>query len=111
MDVDKNPDTLVEIEKFALSDVVNKTVEKIRERCGINDLTTNNAHFFYQMCAYESAANRRKLSPWCALFDKKSMTVFEYLQDMEYYWYDGYGHEITYQQACPAFIDMLTRLE
>lgn len=31
----------------------------------------------------------------------------EYHEDLKYYWIDGYGHEITYKQACPAFNDML----
>jgi hypothetical protein len=31
----------------------------------------------------------------------------EYAEDLKYYWVDGYGHELTYKQACPALNDML----
>lgn len=35
----------------------------------------------------------------------------EYAEDLKYYWVDGYGYELTYKQACPAFNDMIQFLE
>jgi len=33
--------------------------------------------------------------------------IFEYAEDLEYYWIDGYGYNITYRQACPPVKDMM----
>lgn len=38
------------------------------------------------------------------------LKVLEYAEDLKYYWQDGYGHELTYRQACPAFRDMFNFL-
>lgn len=35
------------------------------------------------------------------------LQVFEYAEDLEYYWIDGYGYNITYRQACPPVKDMM----
>jgi hypothetical protein len=35
------------------------------------------------------------------------LQVFEYAEDLEYYWIDGYGYNITYRQACPPIKDMM----
>jgi len=31
----------------------------------------------------------------------------EYHQDLDHYWSDGYGYEITYKQACPPVKDVI----
>lgn len=31
----------------------------------------------------------------------------EYAEDLKYYWIDGYGHELTYKQACPAVNNLI----
>lgn len=35
----------------------------------------------------------------------------EYHEDLKYYWVDGYGYNVTYEQACPTFNDMLNFLK
>jgi hypothetical protein len=35
------------------------------------------------------------------------LQIFEYAEDLEYYWIDGYGYNITYRQACPPVKDMM----
>lgn len=35
-----------------------------------------------------------------------NMQIFEYAEDLEFYWIDGYGYPLTYEQACPALKDM-----
>lgn len=63
------------------------------------------------MCGFETAWTKDETSPWCSLFDAESVRAFEFAEDLEYYYIDGYGSEITYRQACPAIVDMLNRLE
>jgi len=61
----------------------------------------------YLACSFETAMHPNNTSPWCSLFDKNDFKIMEYRQDLEYYWVDGYGHELTYKVACPAIADML----
>lgn len=34
------------------------------------------------------------------------LQIFEYAEDLELYWIDGYGYPLTYEQACSALKDM-----
>lgn len=61
----------------------------------------------YMTCAFETAWTPATSSPWCALFDVDDLEKMQYRQDLEYYWIDGYGFELTYKQACPAVKDMV----
>ena len=40
----------------------------------------------------------------CFLF---RVQVLEYREDLEYYYEDGYGFQINYEQACPPVKDIL----
>jgi len=44
---------------------------------------------------------------WCMMIFILYLQVFEYAEDLEYYWIDGYGYNITYRQACPPVKDMM----
>lgn len=37
--------------------------------------------------------------------------VFEFIEDLKYYWIDGYGYSLTYEQACPTLIDVFSFFE
>lgn len=63
----------------------------------------------YTICGFETAWSKLNSSPWCTLLDEESVRALEYFHDLGYYYIDGYGSEITYKQACPAFIDMVKR--
>lgn len=65
----------------------------------------------YQACGFETAWNKVTKSPWCSVFTENELKVLEYAEDLKYYWQDGYGHSLSYDQACPAFKDMITFLE
>lgn len=67
---------------------------------------SEDVHLLYSTCAFETAWHKNLKSPWCSAFDPESLSVIEYAEDLKYYWIDGYGFEITYKQACPAFNDM-----
>lgn len=111
-DVKKNPNNLLERYKFQQSPTVKSTVAKIKRRIGnFENLTLDDVHVMYMTCAFESSWNKKTRSPWCAAFDTDDIKVFEYLEDLKYYWVDGYGHEITYKQACPTFKNMLDYIE
>lgn len=69
--------------------------------------TLGDVHTMYMTCAFETAWNKRRRSPWCSPFTLDDFKVMEYAEDLKYFWVDGYGHELTYKQACPAFNDMM----
>lgn len=39
------------------------------------------------------------------------LQILEYVEDLRYYWNDGYAHDLTYKQACPALVDMFKFFE
>lgn len=83
-EVDKNSDAKLEKTKF-----LNKS-----------------AHLMHTTCAFETALNQSVVSPWCKIFSFNDFRVFEYAEDLEFYWIDGYGYPLTYEQACSALKDM-----
>lgn len=110
MKVKKNPETFIEIKRFIETPKVQELIKELRKRTGISDLTFNNIQMMYEVCAFETAWWKHKSSPWCSLFTKDTVQMLEFAEDLEYYWKDGYGFEITHSQACPAIKDMVEHL-
>lgn len=106
----KNPETYIEIQRFANTPKVQAVVNGLREKTGISTLHFNDIRMIYEVCAFETAWWKHKTSPWCTLFNKESIDMLEYAEDLEYYWKDGYGFEITHSQACPAIKDLVDHL-
>lgn len=110
-EVNKNPKTYEEISRFAETALVREFVNGMRLKTGIPALEFMDIQVMYETCAFETAWFKNKHSPWCTLFDKTSVQILEFAEDLEYYWKDGYGHELTHKQACPAVKDMIDHLE
>lgn len=111
LDVDDNPLAVAEADAFRRSVDFQAAVSSVRRKAGLADeLSASEAHLMYTLCAFETAWDAHVPSPWCTVFDERSVRAFEYLEDLEYYHVDGYGTPLTYQQACPALNDMLQRL-
>ena len=108
--VKKNPATFVEIQRLAETNGAREMLTRFREKTGIPDLKFQHVQVIYETCAFETAWWKRKMSPWCTLFDKDTIRMLEFAEDLEYYWKDGYGFEITHSQACPAIRDLVDHL-
>lgn len=106
----KNPEIFIEIDRFAATPKVQDMVRGLREETGISELTFQDIRTIYEVCAFETAWWKHRASPWCSLFDKESIRMLEFAEDLEYYWKDGYGHDITHHQACPAIKDLVDHL-
>ncbi|XP_059057088.1 multiple inositol polyphosphate phosphatase 1 [Achroia grisella] len=105
--VKKNPDTYKEQKIFGNSSEMNKTLESVSERLGLNRvLSLDEVNLIYKICGYESSWNKHQVSPWCYAFDIESAMILEYYHDLKHYWMDGYGHNLTYRQACLALKTM-----
>lgn len=107
-EVKKNPKSIAERKKFDSGIIMSETIKEVNERLGFEDeLNLSDIRTIYTTCAFETAWNKRRRSPWCSVFTPENFKVMEYAEDLKYYWVDGYGHNLTYKQACPAFNDMI----
>ncbi|KAK1133946.1 hypothetical protein K0M31_011733 [Melipona bicolor] len=104
-EVDKNPDSQIEKDKFLRSNVYKKMLEDVSKRIGYQ-VDHENAHLMYVACGFETAWYKNYESPWCRIFSLDDFKVLEFANDLEYYWNDGYGYKLTYEQACPALRDV-----
>ncbi|XP_065090534.1 multiple inositol polyphosphate phosphatase 1 [Ochlerotatus camptorhynchus] len=109
-EIKRNPDAVREVDLFYNSKPMKEVIGRISKKVGTY-LDAESIHLMYQTCAFETAWSKKHTSPWCSLFDKSSVKVLEFGEDLEYYWIDGYGYELTYEQACNAFGDLLKRFD
>jgi len=106
--VNKNPEAYKEQRLFEQSKVFQSTIKTVSTRLGFDTaLDFKDVELMYLACSFETAWNPSKLSPWCSAFDEADLKVMEYHQDIEYYWIDGYGYELTYKQACEPIKDII----
>ena len=106
--MDKNPEALQEQKQFEESDTFQSTMKAVTDRLGFETaLEYSDVELMYLACSFETAWNPSRLSPWCAVFSQNDFEVLEYHQDLDYYWIDGYGFEITYKQACGPVQDFV----
>ncbi|XP_049867510.1 multiple inositol polyphosphate phosphatase 1 [Pectinophora gossypiella] len=105
--VKKNSSTYEEQNAFGNSLEMNNTLESISKRLGLNTvLSLDTVNLMYKICGFESSWGKHRISPWCYGFDKDSAEKLEYYHDLKHYWMDGYGHDLTYRQACLAIKHM-----
>jgi len=113
--VKKNPETLNEKNSLIVSTTVENLVNEMREMTQIKDLDFKDIELIYNMCGFETAWRHlphNGKSIWCSLFkNEQHIDIMEYLEDMEYYWIDGPGFEITRKIACRTVDDMLNQLD
>ncbi|XP_034124643.1 multiple inositol polyphosphate phosphatase 1 isoform X2 [Drosophila guanche] len=112
-DVDKNPETFINARRFSDEPEMQSAVEQVRSSTQLPDLRPDDVELMYMVCAFETAWQRRRqrASVWCSFFDVASLRALEFAKDLEYYWNDGYGYELTHRIACPAIADMFAAIE
>lgn len=106
-DVHNNPEAQKEKELFVNSDVFLNALNTMSKRVGY-EVNYKDARLMHMMCAYETAWDEKSDSPWCRLISAETFKIFEFAEDLEYYWIDGYGYKLTYEQACAALRDMFS---
>ncbi|EDW52981.1 multiple inositol polyphosphate phosphatase 1 [Drosophila sechellia] len=118
-DVDKNPETLVNARRFLAEPQMQSAVEQVRSSTRLTDLQPEDVQLMYTVCAFETAWHRPRRdsgskssyeSVWCNFFDVAALEALEFFEDLEYYWNDGYGYELTHRIACPAIADMFAAI-
>ncbi|OAD60200.1 Multiple inositol polyphosphate phosphatase 1 [Eufriesea mexicana] len=104
-EVDKNLNSQIEKQKFLKSEIYKKMLANVSIRTGYQ-VDYENVYLMYLMCGFETAWERNFDSPWCKIFSLHDFKVLEFADDLKYYWNDGYGYKLSYEQACPALRDV-----
>ncbi|XP_046838609.1 multiple inositol polyphosphate phosphatase 1-like isoform X2 [Vespa crabro] len=104
-EVSKNKSAHIEKERFLKSELLTTTVKSVSKRIG-HQINYDTLDLIYAMCAFETAWYKDEDSPWCELLSLDDFKVLEFANDIEYYWIDGYGYKITYEQACVVLLDI-----
>lgn len=50
-------------------------------------------------------------SPWCAAFTKEQLKILEYAEDLKYYYFSGYGNDVSKKIGCSLAKDLYDRFE
>lgn len=114
--VKKNKDvSLKEKRIFEESQHVKNLVEDFKRFTKIDHLTIYDIELFYTACGFETSWQYHLFngkSIWCSLFENEhQLKVMEFLEDLEYYWIDGHGFEITRKVACKTVQDIFHQIE
>ncbi|XP_016980736.1 multiple inositol polyphosphate phosphatase 1 [Drosophila rhopaloa] len=100
-----------EYQKYHQSKLYNDTLADISRRLGFQyTLQEEDIKLMYDMCRYEQAWNVDRNSVWCGAFLPEQVTVFEYLEDLKYYYGSSYGFPENERLNCRLVQDLLTHL-
>lgn len=104
-EVNKNPAANEQMNLFVKSKVVNDTLDEISRLLGF-PIDYDTASLMYSACGYETAWIPNADSPWCKFLSLENFKVLEYVEELDFFWIDGYGFPLTYEQMCPALRDV-----
>lgn len=108
-EVDDNETAINEYFRFIHSHEIVDIGDRVSKRIGLEKpLNFKNVSILWEMCRFETAWNRYPdgVSPWCNLFSDEDLNLLEYSEDVLYYWKEGFGYPINYEQACPILADI-----
>ncbi|XP_073834052.1 multiple inositol polyphosphate phosphatase 2 [Musca autumnalis] len=112
-DVDKNPQTFDNVRKFLQGQQMLDAIQSIQKKTKLRQLDASLLRLIYTICGFETAWHKHQQEPsvWCQLLDRKTLEILEFAEDLEYYWNDGYGYELTHRIACPAIQNMFKHID
>ncbi|XP_023323343.1 multiple inositol polyphosphate phosphatase 1 isoform X3 [Eurytemora carolleeae] len=111
-EVKKNNSSRIEFDLFSESSHIQEIRKNLTALLGLEQtLTISDLDKIYVSCNFDQAWKPRKLSPWCTLFSDKALEIMEYREDLEYYWIDGPGNEISSSPACVLLKDVLNNFQ
>lgn len=112
--VKKNKEvSLKEKRNFESSRHVEDVLNDLRNLTQV-EITIDDAELIYTICGFETSWEYNLVngqSVWCSLFTENQMKVMEFLKDLQYYYIDGYGFEVTRKVACKTVEDIFSHLE
>uniref|UniRef100_A0A1A9URP2 Multiple inositol polyphosphate phosphatase 1 n=1 Tax=Glossina austeni TaxID=7395 RepID=A0A1A9URP2_GLOAU len=106
-----NDDENSEVNKYKRSVLWNDTLMEISTRLGFQyTLESKDVELMYDICRYEQAWQVDRTSVWCGAFTPPQVTVFEYAEDLKYYYKFGYGSDINAHLNCRIVQNMIEHL-
>lgn len=105
-DIDENEATYEEQRLFRDGPEMAAVRGRVEARLGFDEIGFEDLVLMYDLCRYERAFWPRKVSTWCAVFDKEGLEVLEYYEELEYWYKNGYAFPLNYEMACPLLQDM-----
>jgi Histidine phosphatase superfamily (branch 2) len=113
--VKKNPETYETKNKFLNTHHVENMMNELREATQTEYLDFKDVELIYTMCGYETAWRHQLFdgkSIWCSVFKNENhLKIMEYVEDLDYYYIDGPGFEITRKVACQTVNDLINFLD
>ena len=109
-DVKKNSEANIEKVKFEESERMAAMLRSLEEVLGV-EVSLKEADLMYLMCNFDLAWDPASPSPWCRLFTDHQLQLMEYREDLEYFWIDGPGFNVTGDQACVLFSDVINTFQ
>lgn len=104
--------TREEYGKFEQSREVQNLLVNVGRRLGFQEIITlGEMNSMYEMCRFEKAWNINATSPWCAAFSKRELTILEYREDLDYYYWSGPGRDINAKLGCPLMKDLFQNFQ
>ena len=61
---------------------------------------TDTVDTLFEMCRFDQAWRIYSISPWCAAFSKEELRLFEYREDLEYYYESGPSSKVNKNLGC-----------
>jgi multiple inositol-polyphosphate phosphatase / 2,3-bisphosphoglycerate 3-phosphatase len=85
--------------------------ERLRRLLGFTGLTDDHTEAMYKACAWEHSLHNTT-DRWCSIFEKDDFLMFEFRDDLAFYYESGYGGpSLGYDIACPLIKDMMDRFD
>lgn len=103
-------DTYKEANKLMASEAWTQMLDRVSAETGTT-ITRAEIELMWDMCRYERAWNPSLSSPWCPVFIQEDLDLFNFREDLVFYYLRGYGYPITAQQTQPLMADMLAALQ
>merc|ERR1711971_1177393 len=99
----------IEVAKFEKSQAFSKTMARVNRRVGLQ-LDAEEARLMWNICRFETAWNLGEDSPWCAAFVAEDLAVFEFREDLKYFYkYDQ--SNVTIEMTQPLWGTMFEDLD
>jgi len=109
-EVRKGEKTFVESNKLVQSQLWQDMLARVSMRAGV-EMDTERLQLVWDICRYERAWDPTKNSPWCPLFSKEDLDLYNFRLDLVFYYLRGYAYPITAQQSQPLMADMLEAIQ
>lgn len=109
----KKDDPNSEYQKFVQSPIYQKLISDVSLKLGFKSsaLSSKQIDTLWDICRYEQAWDLHGYSAWCSVFTKSQISLLEYLEDIKYYYKQGYGNELNSNVGCFTIQDMLNHLQ